>query len=76
MLGARLRRELCTLLGCSVMKGFEPCPALSRYLTFPFGTSRPLEVHELVQLVNDLDQVGLVGHHLGDGLVGVGVFVD
>ena len=29
-----------------------------------------------MQLVDDVDQIGLVGHDLGDRLVGVGVLVD
>jgi hypothetical protein len=38
--------------------------------------SRALQVEDLVQLVDDLHQIGLVHHDLVDVLVGVGVLVD
>jgi hypothetical protein len=40
------------------------------------GVLGALEVHHLVQLVDNLDQVGLVGHDLGDRLVSIRVLVD
>ena len=47
----------------------------SKFL-FGSGLLGPLEIHNLVQLVDDVDQIGLVGHDLGDRLVRVRVLVD